>query len=80
MDEQKLEKAARKYCELQGIDPDDRVSWAHPDHPTLGVSGPRWQSLVTEMKRWAITHEAIRSAGLLNEATCPTPSEGSSDE
>lgn len=57
MNEEKLEIAARKLCEIRGIDPDFLVSHGAPpgDHgyvPAVLLHTPAWRMAVSEVRNF----------------------------
>jgi len=61
MNEEKLEKAARKLCELRGLDPDERVGHGHPDGYAVMLYSPRWKLVAGEIESTLQVLEAIDS-------------------
>lgn len=59
--EEQLEIAARKYCELAGVDPDKSVAHgADPDEngmvPAICLYSPQWKRVAREIAQ----HDAVR--------------------
>jgi hypothetical protein len=64
MTEEQIEKAARKLCELRGIDPDRRVSHAAPPTsmgyvPAVLMYSPAWTLVASEIRGFWMMIEAI---------------------
>ena len=64
--EKQLEKAARKHCELIGVDPEESVmhgAEAGPDGfvPTICLYSPRWRLEVTHIESIHNANLAINS-------------------
>lgn len=55
------ERAARIYCEMRGIDPDERQR-VQGDGAAVAVSAPRWRKVALEMKHLGYMIEAIEQA------------------
>jgi hypothetical protein len=69
MSEKELETAARYYCRLQGLDPDESV--AQNSEPDGGISydvlwyGPRWRRFIKIIRQHAALDSAV-AHGLLS--------------
>lgn len=66
MTEQQLEAAARKLCELRGLDPDQRVSHGAPPNnmgyvPAVLLYSPRWQMVAGEIRGFYQIAQALDS-------------------
>ena len=64
MTEQQLEIAARKLCELRGLDPEAKITHgADPDENGFVVSiayiSPRWKLVKKEIQNYLLIQEAI---------------------
>lgn len=58
MSDSQWEAAARRFCEIQGVDPDGREQ----DMSYTGgawATRPRWRNIADELKRHAAMNEAI---------------------
>ena len=45
-----LERAARMYCELAKMDPDERVQHGHPEGYAVALYSPRWRLVAAEIR------------------------------
>lgn len=66
MNEQQIEQAARKLCELRGLDPDQLLGHgAKPDAngmvPAVLLRSPRWQLVAEQIKDFYQVAQAIDS-------------------
>lgn len=55
--EEQLEKAARKLCELRGVDPDKRVAHGAPPNsmgyvPAICMYSPAWTLVASEVRNF----------------------------
>lgn len=58
LNEQEIEIAARKYCELSGFDPDEKVGHGqHFRHLLLWV--PRWMIIAKSVREFDVMRESV---------------------
>jgi hypothetical protein len=71
LNDAQLETAARRYCHLMALDPDEDVQYVHPDGKTMMMAGkkmeiimtsPRWTRHVQEIQLVAAMTESIEFA------------------
>lgn len=66
MDEKQIEIAAREFCRLQGLDPEESECGSDERHPTLAVMKPRWQFVVPHVRQQVAMLAAIEAAKSAN--------------
>jgi len=62
LDEAQLEIAAREYCRLLGLDPNEQVFGGHELHSTLGLKAPRWKFAVRLIRNQVAMQMAVEFA------------------
>ena len=62
MTDAQIEMAARKLCELRGLDPDARVCRAHPKHHLLAIYPFLWEVAADEIRDFERIRMAIHEA------------------
>ena len=69
MTEKQIEVAARKFCEMLGLDPDARVGHGVDVEdgytglvPAVAIYSPQWTRYAREIKRAAMMQDAIAAA------------------
>ena len=60
--EAELERAARSYCELMGVDPDAPIGGSHPEHPTLAIMQPAWRWQIGRVRDFVAISQAVAEA------------------
>jgi hypothetical protein len=72
--DEQLEPIARRYCELMGEDPDERVTLPSPPAPkepppvTPGCFGGYWAGLIVRGPRWKLALPIVRQHATLSIA------------
>ena len=54
-----VERAAREYCRLMGLDPDQRVGLPSPPGSMVYLQGPQWQAYALSVRSTAAMIEAL---------------------
>ena len=60
MDDELIERAAKKLCEIRGLDPDESVPHGHPEGYASIVYSKQWELLVPEIRSHLQVEEAIQ--------------------
>jgi hypothetical protein len=83
LNDYQLEQAARHYCRLMALDPDEEVTHAHDDGRQMHLNGeivdvivisPRWTRHVREIQIVAAMSESVEYGSVCSK---PTPTEDS---
>ena len=59
LNDAQVECAAREYCRLMQLDPDERINLPSDGQCMVQYIGPRWQAYITVVRSAAAMREAL---------------------